>query len=137
MAGFPAPGCAAPILGDAGRAYMAIFGVVAAALIALGVALSQLLERFFLGLFDRFLGALLGIALTLTLAASALFPPLLAGRPGFVRLIRRSAFAPYVMRTSQKYLNITPAALWERLEPSLEDEEVFRVRKLLESGAKK
>jgi uncharacterized membrane protein required for colicin V production len=114
------------------RGYVLIFLATAGALVGTGIYVSHALESFFLGLMDRFLGALLGMLLSLTLAASLLFPPLLARRPGFMAHLQKSPFAASVMRSSQRFLRVAPAALWEKLEPTLEPSDVHRVRRLLE-----
>lgn len=115
-------------------AYFVLFAVVAGVFVAAGIVFSHLLEKFFLGLIDKFLGALLGIALCLLFATSVLFPLMLDQSPAVQDMVRRSAFAPYTMRSAQRYLRLAPKALWERLEPLLESEQVRRVRKLLESS---
>ncbi|MBI4396998.1 MAG: CvpA family protein [Elusimicrobia bacterium] len=116
------------------KAYYLIFIVVAGGLVASGIWLSQRLERYFLGLIDKFLGALLGIVLSFAVSTALLFPLLAAQSPGALALFQRSAFAPFVMRTSQRLFRITPASVWNRLDPLLESEQVYRVRKLVETS---
>ncbi len=115
-------------------AYLLVFCATAAALVAAGIVLSHLLQAFFLGLIDKFLGALLGMGLCLALATVALVPLLMEERPALRDLVRRSAFAPYLLRVTQKRLGLNPPDLWGRLDPLLESEQVRRVRRLLEGS---
>jgi uncharacterized membrane protein required for colicin V production len=113
-------------------AYFAVFAVTAGAIAAGGIAASQALERFFLGLIDKFLGAVFGIGLSLVFVSIVLVPMLLGQSPAVTAMVRRSAFAPYLVRATQKNFRLTPQDLWERVEPMLESEQVRRVRRLLE-----
>lgn len=114
--------------------YALLFLVVAGSLVAAGVLLSHLLSRFFLGLVDKFLGALLGIGLTLVFAAATLMPMLAEPRPAVRGMMRRSAFAPYVLRTAQRYGRLATREMWDRVDPALGSENLRRVRKLLEAS---
>src|SRR4051794_16819305 len=60
--------------------YFLAFALVAAGILWTGVVLSQRWERHFLNLWDRFVGAVLGIVLGLTLAGVALMPGMLNPR---------------------------------------------------------
>jgi uncharacterized membrane protein required for colicin V production len=113
-------------------AYSLAFMPVAGFLIAAGIYLSQAWDRFFLGISDRVLGGLMGMALSLTAATSILFPLMLTRAPSHQDLFQRSAFAPYLMRSNQKCLRLIPGPQWKKIEPLLESEQLRRVRELLE-----
>lgn len=116
-------------------AYLLVFAAVAGACVAAGILLSHLLEDRFLGLADRFFGALLGMALSLMLAAVSLLPALVSSTPSpsMRDMLRRSAFAPYLVRLLQRRLHVVPAAVWQEIEPRLESDDLRRVRRLLEA----
>jgi uncharacterized membrane protein required for colicin V production len=109
-------------------AYLAVFSVVAASFVVLGIVTSQRLAPYFLGLEDKFFGAFLGMALTFVMS-TALLLPFLTARPD---MARRSAFAVYVVRTAQTYFFLVPQDQWLKIEPLLEAENVRRVRRFLE-----
>ncbi|HRY28871.1 MAG TPA: CvpA family protein [Elusimicrobiota bacterium] len=114
--------------------YFLLFIIVAAALVAAGILISQALESYFLGLVDKFLGALLGMVLSLLFSSVVLFPLVLEQTPAIKNLMRRSAFAPYVIRTTQRYGRLAAQDVWARVEPLLESDDLRRVRKLLENS---
>jgi uncharacterized membrane protein required for colicin V production len=117
---------------SASAAYLTLFLFSAGVLVAAGILLSRALEAHFLGLADKFVGALLGVALSLVLASSALVPALLSESPAVQDMMRRSAFAPYLLRRAQARFRLAPDALWDRVTPVLESDRLRRVRELLE-----
>lgn len=119
---------------DPSRCYVLIFAGAAGTCVGTGIWLSHRLEAHFLGLTDKFFGALLGLVLSLTLATSALFPFLMGRSPAALDMFHRAAFAPYVMRLSQKCFRVAPPELWALLDPLLEPDGVFRARLRLESS---
>lgn len=123
-----------PFVPRAALAYGLVFLAAAGGLVATGIILSHVLASFFLGLIDKFLGALLGIALTLVFSAAVLMPALLEERPAMQKLMRRSAFAPYLLRTAQKYGRIATRDVWIRVIPALESDNLRRARRLLEAS---
>ncbi len=115
-------------------AYFIVFFLVAFTCVTAGVILSQLWENYFLGLSDRFLGAMLGILLSLTLVAVGLIPALMNDVPSARRLLRGSSFAPYLVRVTQKYFSLTSQSLWVTIDPYLESDRVRRVREILDKA---
>jgi uncharacterized membrane protein required for colicin V production len=115
-------------------AYGLLFLAVAGVLVAAGVVVSQLLAAYFLGLIDKFLGAVLGIALTLVFSAGALMPLAAEGRSSVQKLMRRSAFAPYLLRSAQKYGRLASRDMWTRVDALIGSDDLRRVRRLLEAS---
>lgn len=113
-------------------AYMAVFVLAAGSFVVTGIIMSHILERFFLGLLDKFLGAVLGMGLSLVMVTVMLIPFLLNQNPATQDLFQRSTYAPHMVRFSQNYFQIAPKILWVKIEPLLELRKMNQVRQLLE-----
>lgn len=116
---------------SAGNAYFLSFFVVGGAFLAGGIFASERLEYYFLGLADKFWGAIFGMVLSFVMTASLIMPMLMAPGSSGQKLVERSPFAGWALRTTQKCFSVMPEALWTRFEPLLDPPHVLEVRKLL------
>jgi uncharacterized membrane protein required for colicin V production len=114
--------------------YLLVFLLAAGFFVLLGVIVSHALEFFFLGLVDKLFGALLGMGLSLMFVTALFLPMLLEQNSSTRQMFRRSSFAPYLVRTMQKYLDLAPPDVWDKLEPAIQSEAVLKARQALESG---
>jgi len=115
-------------------AYLTVFLMVAGALVGTGIWLSQKWERHFLGLEDKFLGGLLGMGLSYTLATALLIPALMSPR-GDRAWILRSPFAASCVKATQRCFFLMPKATWDKVGPLLETDGVGRARRLIQLGS--
>jgi len=104
-------GPGAPFIG-----YMIVFVLVAVLLSVFGIYLSCWLEEYFLGLYDRFIGAMLGILLSFVLAASLTLSWMIQPNPSFQERMSRSVLVPPLLRFVGGTLKVLPPHLMEQIQ---------------------
>lgn len=116
--------------------YMIVFLVVGGVFAALGIYLSRVLEKYFLGLHDRFVGGMLGILLSFVLSVSILVSLLIQPAPDFKMRASKSIIVRPLIQFSGKYLMILPHPMVNQMGESIRNLQLKRSREFLKSSPK-
>jgi len=102
-------------------AYMVIFLLVGGFFAAMGVSMSRRFDVYFLDLYDRFIGSLLGILLSFVLALSIFISLLIQPRPSFQERVSGSVLVRPLLLFAGSYLKVVPPPMADQIRKKIQN----------------